>query len=337
MNTRKEVRVVETMTYSHTQSMTASIRLSQMIVDRESYHKKNTRGVNHALLQQLLAFCGHDPNIGDITETFCSKFSKFLTGRVSLNSTRTYLQKLVAVLEYAVSKRFISTNPMPPIKEMLPHFTKPIRTYLTLDEISSLADTPCRHPETKRAFLFACQTGLRLSDIETLSWTDIACINGTYTIVKTQVKTGHEVRIPLNPIALQLLGEKRQQGLVFNLKSRSVISSDLREWASKAGISKRVTFHVSRHTFATQSISAGVDIYVVSKLCGHSTVKTTEIYAHMVDKTLQQGVNLLGKAMMEGCCHAQKNRKISIVFMIKLLIWKVFNRRNKIETIVNNT
>ena len=170
--------------------------------------------------------------------------------------------------------------------------------YLTQNEVARLSATPCGHEETKRAFLFACQTGLRLSDIETLVWEDIADIEGKPTIVKVQVKTGREVSVPLNAVALSLLGERRRVGKVFGLRSRSVIAADLQRWAQEAGVGKHLTFHVSRHTFATLSISAGVDIYVVSRLCGHTTVRTTEIYAHIIDKTLQHGVELLGNAMM---------------------------------------
>ncbi|MBP5189665.1 MAG: site-specific integrase [Bacteroidales bacterium] len=306
------------------------IGISQLISVREFRHKKNTRGVNHALIKQLFAFCGHDPCIRDITETFCVDFSKFLTRRVTLNSTRTYLQKLLAVMEYAVSQHLITKNPMPSIIDLLPRFNSPQRTYLSLEEINALKNAQCRHSETKRAFLFACLTGLRLSDIETLRWNDIVNIDDVPTIVKSQVKTGHEVRIPLNPIAIQLLGSKQDDVLVFKLMSRSIISSDLKEWASKAGLSKRLTFHVSRHTFATLSISAGVDIYVVSKLCGHTNVRTTEIYAHMIDKTLQKGVYMLGDAMMKGDFNPIKNIKTKMYRIVKSVIGYLFYSPKKL-------
>ena len=79
-----------------------------------------------------------------------------------------------------------------------------------------------------------------MSDIETLCWNNIIEINGTLAIVKSQVKTEHEVRIPINSIATQLLGNMKTNGAVFNLLLRSVISSGLREWVSNAGLSKRL-------------------------------------------------------------------------------------------------
>lgn len=144
----------------------------------------------------------------------------------------------------------------------------------------------------KRAFLFACFTGLRLSDIETLRWEHLQVVNGVSTIVKIQQKTRSEIRIPLNHEARSLLSRSRhREALVFDLPSRSTISACLREWTASAGIDKHLTFHVSRHTFATLLLTAGVEIYTVSKLCGHRDVHTTEIYAHIIDTTLHDGVN----------------------------------------------
>lgn len=303
------------------------IKISKLIAAREVRHRKKTRGVNHALMQQMETFSAEALNIQDITEDFCLRFASFLLERVSVNSTRTYLNKLHAVLEYAVSNHYLPRNPMPPIRNLLPRFISPQRTHLSHTELTALENTPCVHGETKRAFLFACQTGLRLSDIESLRWSDILDVDGTPTIIKTQVKTGKEVRVPLNAIALHLIDMTEREGLVFRLMSRSVIASDLRQWAADAGIAKRLTFHVSRHTFATLSIAAGVDIYVVSKLCGHTTVKTTEIYAHMIDKTLLRGVNLLSKTLMEYEWENTKRRKNSVIQNVKWMVLRLLRLR----------
>ena len=75
--------------------------------------------------------------------------------------------------------------------------------------------------------------------------------------------------------------------------SRTTICSDLKVWAKNAKLNKHITFHVSRVSFVTISISAGINIYVVSKLCGHSNVKTTQIYARMTDRTYIDAVILL--------------------------------------------
>jgi len=295
--------------------------VSSLMLQFETRQRHNTKGVNHTLLMQLAAFAGDGLMLHDITEDFCVRFTDFLLRKVKPNSARTYLHKLHALLEYASGLHLIPLNPMPAIKVLLPRVSTPRRDFLTHDEVLSLTKAECPHAETKRAFLFSCQTGLRLSDIETLTWSDVVDLGGIPTIVKMQVKTGQEVRIPLNEIALRLIGKRHREGLVFRMMSRSVISTDLRQWAANAGITaKHLTFHVSRHTFATLSISAGVDIYVVSKLCGHTAIRTTEIYAHMVDTTLQRGVNMLGGAFTASDDVHSKTRKSPILSTIKNIL-----------------
>ena len=306
---------------------TVSIKFAKVMAIQETRHRESTRNVNRALLNKLVEFKGNNLSLSDITEEFCRNFAIYLCNKLNTNSARTYLHKLHAILQFSVSCHLLPSNPMPPIKELVPRLKAQQRTYLTSDEVALLEQTPCRHTETKRAFLFACQTGLRLSDIETLRWDDVIDVDGTPTIVKTQVKTGGVVRIPLNVIAQQLVGHSTGNGFIFSLMSRSVIHSDLRKWALDAGIGKRLSFHVSRHTFATLSISAGVDIYVVSKLCGHTSVRTTEIYAHMIDKTLLQGVNKLCNVINSdnrSGNNAEKREKTIGFHGIKWLIYRLF-------------
>ena len=109
--------------------------ISTLIATREKWHRKKTKGVNHALLQQLLDFYGDTLCVMDITDEFCFRFSKYLLDRVSQNSTRTYLHKLHAVLEYAVSKCIIQHNPMPPIRKLIPGINSPQRTHLSNQEL----------------------------------------------------------------------------------------------------------------------------------------------------------------------------------------------------------
>lgn len=324
------LRIIE-MNTRWKKSNSSQMYVSEIIAMHEAKHRQNTQGVNHALLHHLVSFSGRPPQLADITEEYCYSFAEFLMNRVTVGSVKTYLQKMHAVLEHAVSAHLIPSNPMPSIRTMIPTAKRSRRVFLVHDEIAKLTNTPCCHEETKRAFLFACQTGLRLSDIETLAWDDIYDINGKPTIVKVQKKTGREVSVPLNAVAMKLLGPPNTAKRVFSLKSRSVIATDLIKWAMAAGIKKHLTFHVSRHTFATLSISAGVDIYVVSRLCGHATVRTTEIYAHIIDKTLQQGVALLEKAMMNNHEIPEAKKRMSIKDRIKktffpLFLWRFINK-----------
>ena len=280
-------------------------QLARIVKIHESAHRKSTKGVNRALLAQIQAFNPKAQDVSDITESFCSKFAKHLTSRLSHGSATTYLNKLHAILDHAKRLKLIKQNPMPSVKSLINSVKPTPRRHLSREELMALSNADCPHDSTKLAFLFACQTGLRLSDIETLLWSDIHCDGNTLKIIKIQVKTGNPVEVPLNSEAIRLLGERQKEGNVFPMKSRSVIANDLKLWAESAAIGKHLTFHVSRHTFATQAIAAGVDIYTVSKLCGHSSVKTTQIYVHMMDRTLQKGVDLLAQSLKE----TPKNKK----------------------------
>ena len=89
---------------------------------------------------------------------------------------------------------------------------------------------------------------------------------------------------------------KKNKNLIFTTYSRTTIYSDLRDWAKQANIKKHITFHVARISFVTISISIGLNLFVISKLCGHKDVKTTQIYARMIDDTYIHAINKLENA-----------------------------------------
>ncbi|MDO4217129.1 MAG: site-specific integrase [Bacteroidales bacterium] len=186
---------------------------------------------------------------------------------------------------------------MPPLSQLVPARTNLNRTYLEAYELQQLIKTPCSNKCVSDAFLFSCYTGLRLSDVETLKRRHIVTVGQRHFIVKRQVKTRHEVRIPLMEAAYQILMDQpttnHMDSTFFHLPCRRTIKSYLDKWCVDAGIGKHVTFHVSRHTYATLLIASGTDIFVVSKLCGHTNVKTTQIYADVIDRRRTQAVDQL--------------------------------------------
>lgn len=132
-------------------------------------------------------------------------------------------------------------------------------------------------------YLFSCYTGLRLSDALYLRWEHVDFANGL--IRKDMVKTGYEVITPLFPLAKDILMTRLTSGVllgsdkkVFRNYSEVLINKMLRKHAGLAGISKYLTYHSSRHTFATQLVTDGVDIYKIQKYLGHRTVDMTQRY-----------------------------------------------------------
>jgi len=195
----------------------------------------------------------------------------------------------ICVMREAVRREIVLYNPFSAVDNFKGANAE--RVHLSADEVRRLAETECRHPELKRMFLFSCLTGLRRSDIVKLQWSDI---DGDRVAFRQQ-KTGAVTYLPLSADAVRLLGE-RGDGLVFDPKGSNVVHNvSLRRWAAAAGIDKPLTFHSARHTFACLLLEADVDIYTVSKLLGHATVATTQIYAKIADKAKKAAVERLSE------------------------------------------
>lgn len=211
--------------------------------------------------------------------------------RLKPNSIRTHYDRIVWVLNAAHNDGLLPFNPASRVdaKEK-PRTEKVERGYLTAGELARLVAAPCPDPEIKRAFLFACYTGLRKSDVMALTWGNIS----NKSISVRMQKTGDPITIPLSTAAEKYLGAPgKKTEHPFTFKSERQMYRDLLVWAENAGVDKHVTFHMSRHTFATMALTYGADIYTVSKLLGHSNLKTTQVYAQIVDKKKEEAVNLI--------------------------------------------
>ena len=218
--------------------------------------------------------------------------------KLSEASKALYWSVVVTALNRAVKDDIIASNPADKIIEQdKPKEGKSTKVYLTLDEVKALANTPCKYPDLKNAFLFCCFCALRMCDARRLKWASIKkTSDGNKQIEILQQKTGEPVYIPLSDNALQWLpsrGKKGDSENVFNLPHVSTIEKWLGHWSEEAGVKKHLTYHVSRHTFATLTLAYGADLYTVSKLMGHSNVQTTQIYAKIVDENKRKAVNLI--------------------------------------------
>ena len=171
------------------------------------------------------------------------------------------------------------------------------RVALTMNEVQMLVDTPCKDDVLKRAFLFSILTGLRHSDIQTLKWKQIQQTSkGTWQAVVIQQKTKRPDYKPVIQQALQLCGIRPDddEALVFEgLTDASWISRPLKVWIEASGIKKHITFHCGRHSYASLLLENGVDIYTIKSLMGHTNVKTTQIYTHIVNEQKEKAANTL--------------------------------------------
>lgn len=203
----------------------------------------------------------------------------FKKGTISQTTASTYFSIIKAGLKQAFVDEYLSTDISEKIKG-IPAKNKQRQT-LTLEEVNKLVETSCKKDVLKRAFLFSVLTGMRHCDIQQLKWGQIVNMDGKWQIEFTQQKTSEANYLPISEQALVLCGERQTfNRLVFaGLQDASWINRPLAEWMSAAGITKHITFHCARHTFATLQLTNGTDIYTVSKMLGHTNVRTTQIYA----------------------------------------------------------
>ncbi|MBS9866068.1 site-specific integrase [Vibrio alginolyticus] len=264
--------------------------------------EQTTSSSNHSIWlsarKHLLFYCGkHDLSFDELDKDWLDGFKYYLTNEaktksdepLSRNTQSSYFNKVRAAINEAHREGIIRDNPLAQVTSIKAKTTK--RVYLTLDEVNALAHTECRYPVLKRAFLCSCATGMRWCDIHRLTWSEIETFNNHKRIIFDQVKLSHGDAkslqyLDLPKFAESLLGPvKAAHERVFKgLKYSSYINVELLRWALAAGISKHVTFHSGRHTFAVIQLSRGVDIYSVSRLLGHSELKTTEIYADIIEQ-----------------------------------------------------
>ena len=151
--------------------------------------------------------------------------------------------------------------------------------------------------KTKQVYLFMCYCGLRISDVKGLRWADLNTSGEQWTIAIRQQKTQAPLYIPLSDKAREYLpaqGDAPADSHIFaDMVTEPAMNRTLKGWAKRAGITKAVTLHTARHTYATMLLTKGADLYTVSKLLGHSEVATTQIYAKIVDSKKAEAVNLL--------------------------------------------
>ena len=214
-------------------------------------------------------------------------------GTLSQNSAATYFSIVKAGLHRAFIDEYLTVDIAAKVKGIPDVKVK--RETLTLEEAETLAKTPCENEVLKRAFFFAVLTGIRLCDIHDLTWGEITQTGSGWRVDFTQRKTHVVDYLPINEQAYSLCGERREpnQRVFEGLTGSSWISRPLKKWIEASGIKKHITFHCSRHTFATLQLERDTDIYTIKGMLGHTNVKTTQIYAHIVDKRKRNAADVI--------------------------------------------
>ncbi len=281
---------------------------SKKVEEAEQNGKHKLAETLNPVLRHLTEYADGSLTVEGLTEDFCKGFRDYLdsaslfntvrktTRTLSRNSAVSYFTVFKVLLNRAVDDKVLTTNPAQRVKRLKREEVQ--REFLTLTELQTIARTDCDFPTLKRAALLSALTGLRYSDIAKLTWSEVQTdtdVTGqpVHAIRFTQKKTKGAETLPISDIAYSLLGE-REAGTdkVFaDLLYSDWQNAKLRDWLLKAGITRKVTFHCFRHTFATLQLQQGTDLYTVSKLLGHRDIQTTQIYAKIVNQTKRDAVN----------------------------------------------
>lgn len=264
----------------------------------------------HALAKHIVAFRGDRLRLSDVDTVFIREFVEYLNGKaendnmkragkgggLSRNTqTKTY-NNLKWVIKKAIRKGLVNDNPFDKIEtDEKPKGEQGTREYLSKDDVARLMAEPMREKDNlKEAFLFSCFTGLRFSDVSELTWGNILDDGDGCPYVDFRMKkVGREQRTYLCKDAVGYLperGDKTDDDRIFVLPLNKNANKRIDRWAKSAGVKKKVTFHVARHTAATLLLSLEVPIETVSKFLGHKKIATTQIYARVLDEAQKKAV-----------------------------------------------
>lgn len=313
VETIKSKRIIE-LTNNKAGLKNTSGRSKMLLSDwmRTFYEEQKRRGVRGVKLLGTVSnlvstYIGKNKvRMGDIDKNFRVAFIRWLQSEykttwgnpLSPKSMSDYVGYFSTALNAAVRADIIPENPfmsLTPTERIKVPESK--REFLTVDEIKTLIATECPREDVKRAYLFACYCGLRLSDIYALRWRDLSKDGEQWRASVVMQKTTTPIFLPLSSQAMKWIperGDAPDDGKVFDgLIAEPNINKVLAKWVKAAGITKKITYHTSRHSFATMMLTLGADLYTTSKLLGHSNVKTTQIYAKIVDSKKVEAVNLV--------------------------------------------
>lgn len=258
------------------------------------YYKKQLRKHDQKWEFVYLHFCNfvHGKcTFEDIDVDLCNKLREYLLHAkqlrrdkpVSRNSASGYWSTFRGFLKILYRNRMIKTN--------VNDFLEKIETVdvpkeaLSTEELYRLAETPCKKPILKTASLFSILTSLRISDILTLTWEEIVDFPAGGKCVHTITeKTKTEDIIPISEESLELIGySPEKKGLVFKGLKKCWTQVPLKEWLISAGITKHITFHSFRRTYATLQAAAGTDPRTIQSNMAHKSITTTQRYMKVVD------------------------------------------------------
>ncbi len=276
---------------------------------KKRINNKNTYANWTSIIKHFKNFQETDIDIRDIDRTFLLNFKEYLdkkathfrsnknalsdtTNKKALSDStkHSYFNKFKAALKEAFKQELIDKD----VNSLVKGFAEPEtqRSFLAPSELQKLADTECSFPHLKEMFLFACLTGMPFTDIKNITIDQVRETEaGKYVYYFNRKKTFGSNYLPISKQAKEILDSMHKKNtILFAEIDYNKMRNALEKWIPDSTFNKRITFHCSRHTFATIQLMLGTDIVTVQKLLGHKNISTTLIYAKIVDKLKEDAV-----------------------------------------------
>ena len=256
-----------------------------------------------------LNYKADDLHLGEVIFGFITDFEHYLLSvkNISRNTTNKHISHLIKKINIALDNEWIVKNPFRKFKMKNKEVVK---EFLTENEIQNLLgkEIKIKRLELVRdIFAFCCLTGLAFVDVEKLTPDNLhKGIDGNLWIHIRRQKTNTASHIPLIPQALKIINKYKghplavNKGSVLPVLSNQKMNAYLKEIADVCGITKNLTMHTARHTFATYALTKGVPIETVAKILGHKDLKTTQIYAKIIDSKIADDMKILMNINLEG-------------------------------------
>ncbi len=203
----------------------------------------------------------------EISEDLCERFRDYLLKNYNGETPANYFLRFKRVLRGAKKEGYLKDSPAENIVAKT-NKNKIIKDILAEEDYQKLMAAPCTNHEVKKAFVFSLYTGLRWADVKPLKWENVK----DHSVVLEQKETGVHLEVPLHPLALKILGD-RKVGLIFYLPTQDGANKSLGKWCTDAGLNKHITWHCARHSFSVLLQQKGIDLATVAGMLGHTSMK----------------------------------------------------------------
>ncbi|WP_254560979.1 site-specific integrase [Dyadobacter diqingensis] len=223
------------------------------------------------------------------------------------NASVKHMKMFRKILNICLNNSWIQIDPFANFKGKYKKVEKVILTQQEIELIAGKEFVSERLSQVRDTFLFCCCTGLAYSDVQKLKTSDVSVgFDGEHWLITQRIKTNENCHIPLLPEAWKIIDQYKNhpfcllRGNLLPVPSNQKMNEYLKEIAVLCGISKTMTCHVARHTFATVTLQNGVPIETVSKMLGHTNIRTTQIYAKILDIKVSRDMHILKTKLSSG-------------------------------------